>query len=576
MSYRAGLLRRRPAAPAPADGAGGTAHLERARLAEGVRVHPPVADGEPWVLQRGEHQYYRIGADLASLADRLDGTRDVEELADGLGRPWTPETVREGLRALDRATLVVRPQDGPPPRRSTGRFKYVPPLTLQFTVLRSGVGLARLINRLRLASPRTLGAAVALLAVMGAFTLVGRRAHAVEVLSRPVSLSMLMVVLAAVSVTTVAHELGHACLLAHYGGRPGRLGVMFFYLSPAMFCDVSDAWRLNHRQRAHVAMAGIFVQLGASGAAACASGLAGDGPPGDMLLLFSLVNAAAAVINLVPFVKLDGYIALMSYLDHPNLRADALRSLRERFTTLLTGSPGSERPEGSAGRGGRGGRRDGEGAWLPWFGAACLVTPVLLVVRGLGQWLDALLSLGYFGLTLSTSIAGLLAVVVGKAVLGLVRSLRGTRPRPLRVLGLTLVIAAVVFGVSRIHVTTTQIGAYRVTGDAQVVLTVPTGPDGRDVRAGDRVELVEAGLVLRRPLGEATVVAALRGESTVPLTGLVPVDADQVKVPGRWYTLRVQNLPEAREGSVRLHPRSVSLPRWAYERFVLPFAAPFN
>jgi len=560
VSGRTGLLRRRPTAPA----ADSTSHLERARLTDGVQVHPPVADGEPWVLQRGEHQYFRIGADLASLADRLDGTHDVEELADGLGRPWTPETVRQGLRALDKAQLVARPQDGPPPRRSTGRFKYVPPLTLQFTVLRSGAGLARLINRLRLASPRTLGASVALLAVTGAFVLVGRSAHAAEVLSRPVSLTMLLVILGAVSVTTVAHELGHACLLAHYGGRPGRLGVMFFYLSPAMFCDVSDAWRLNHRQRAHVAMAGIFVQLGASGAAACASGLAGDGFAGDMLMLFSLVNAAAAVINLVPFVKLDGYIALMSYLDHPNLRADALSSLRERFTGLLAGSTG------------RGGSRDGEAAWLPWFGVACLVTPVLLVVRGLGQWLDALLSLGYFGLTLSTAIAGLLAVVVGKALFGLARSLRGTRPRPLRVLGLALVIATVVFGVSRVHVTTTQIGAYRVTDGGQVVLTVPAGPDGRDVRAGDRVELVEAGLILRRPLGEATVVAPLPGESMVPLTGLVPVDADQVKVPGRWYTLRVRDIPKAQEGSVRLHPRSVSLPRWAYERFVRPFAAPFN
>ncbi|MFD4633551.1 daptide biosynthesis intramembrane metalloprotease [Streptomyces sp. NPDC058284] len=568
MSGRTGLLRRRSTAPTPASVADDPSHLEHARIADGVQVHPPVGEGEHWVLQHGEHQYFRVGADLASLVGRLDGTRDAEALADGLGRPWTAQAVRRSLRVLDEAHLLASSQNGSPPRRGTGRFRYVPPLTLQFTVLRSGAGPARLVSPLRLATPRTLGVSIVLLAVTGALALVARRAHVVEVLSRPVPLSVLVVVLAAISLTTVAHELGHACLLAYYGGRPGRLGVMLFYLSPAMFCDISDAWRLNHRRRAHVAMAGVFVQLGAGGAAACASAVAGDGAPGDMLLLYSLVNTAAAAVNLVPFVKLDGYIALMSQLDRPNLRAEALRSLRKRFTAFLTGRAGAT--EGTTGS------RGGEAAWLPWFGAACLVTPVLLVVRVLGQWLDALLSLGHFGLALSTSIAGLLAVVVGKAFLGLVRSLRGSRPRLLRVLVLTAVVTAAVLGVSRIHVTITETGAYRVTDDGQVVLAVPAGQGGRYVRAGDRVELVEAGLLPRRPLGRATVVAPLSGASTVPLTGLVPVDADQVKVPGRWFTLRTQDIPKARKGSARLHPRSVSLPRWAYERFALPFAAPFN
>lgn len=44
-----------------------TAYLERPRLNDGVQVHAPSEEGQPWLLQRGEHQYFRVGADLATL-----------------------------------------------------------------------------------------------------------------------------------------------------------------------------------------------------------------------------------------------------------------------------------------------------------------------------------------------------------------------------------------------------------------------------------------------------------------------------------------------------------------------------
>ncbi|NKI40838.1 daptide biosynthesis intramembrane metalloprotease [Streptomyces physcomitrii] len=551
------VLRRRPGPPRQEPG---TAHLRRPRLTTGVRVHPPVADGEPWVMQRGEHQYFRIGADLARLARALDGTGDAESLAARLGPPWSAAAVRQAVTTLDRAQLLAPTVRAPGRHRRIRRWKYVPPLTFQLAVVRSGDAAARRINSLRLAPPRVLGWLVAALAALGTAVLLARHAQVAHVLGSPVSMGTLGTVLAGVFVTTVAHEFGHACLLAHYGGRPGRMGVMLFYFSPAMFCDVSDSWRLNHLRRAKVSLAGIAVQAGVSGAAASAAGLVGHGTAGDTLLLFSLVNAAAAVVNLVPFVKLDGYIALMSYLNRPNLRDAALGSLREGFVALLAAKPYRVKGPG----------------WLPLFGLGCLLTPMVLVVRGLGQWLDALMSLGTFGAMLSSCVAGMLLLVAVKTVRGLLKSFRGNRPRPLRLALLAVLLAALALGSTQLRLSSSQVASYEVTRDGAVHLYVPSGAELQPVRPGDRVELQRAGMMLRRTLGTGTVGTAAAREASVPLGGLIPVTADNLRIRGKRYPLRLDHpLPPGR-GSARLHARSMPLPRWAYERLLVPFAAPFH
>ncbi|WP_263168402.1 daptide biosynthesis intramembrane metalloprotease [Streptomyces sp. SCSIO ZS0520] len=551
------VLRRRPEPPRQEPG---TAHLRRPRLTTGVRVHPPVADGEPWVMQRGEHQYFRIGADLARLARALDGTGDAESLAARLGPPWSAAAVRQAVTTLDRAHLLAPAVLAPGRHRRIRRWKYVPPLTFQLAVVRSGDAAARRINSLRLAPPRVLGWLVAALAAIGTAVLLARHAQVAHVLGSPVSMGTLGTVLAGVFVTTVAHEFGHACLLAHYGGRPGRMGVMLFYFSPAMFCDVSDSWRLNHLRRAKVSLAGIAVQAGVSGAAASAAGLVGRGTAGDTLLLFALVNAAAAVVNLVPFVKLDGYIALMSYLNRPNLRDAALGSLREGFVALLAKKPYRVKGPG----------------WLPLFGLGCLLTPMVLVVRGLGQWLDALMSLGTFGAMLSSCVAGMLLLVAVKTVRGLLKSFRGNRPRPLRLALLAVLLAALALGSTQLRLSSSQVASYEVTPDGAVHLYVPSGAELQPVRPGDRVELQRAGMMLRRTLGTGTVGTAAARETSVPLGGLIPVTADNLRIRGKRYPLRLDHpLPPGR-GSARLHARSMPLPRWAYERLLLPFAAPFH
>ena len=49
------------------------------------------------------------------------------------------------------------------------------------------------------------------------------------------------------TLTTAIHEAGHVLVAAHYGVRTRAVGVALFYLQPAGYADVSEAWLAPRR-----------------------------------------------------------------------------------------------------------------------------------------------------------------------------------------------------------------------------------------------------------------------------------------------------------------------------------------
>lgn len=141
--------------------------------------------------------------------------------------------------------------------------------------------------------------------------------------------------------TTVLHELGHALACARFGAGVRSIGVMLFYLQPAAYADVTDAWRLADRwQRALIAAAGIYVQA-VIGAVFLLiwSALAAFGYRADLLALFALLNVSVCVANCMPFVKLDGYWLLSHVMNMTNLRDKAVEWVRVATLAAFTRKP---------------------------------------------------------------------------------------------------------------------------------------------------------------------------------------------------------------------------------------------
>ena len=127
-----------------------------------------------------------------------------------------------------------------------------------------------------------------------------------------------------------AHELAHGYTCKHFGGEVHEIGVMMFYFDLALFCNVNDAWTFPERNaRLWVTAAGSWIQMVLASLAAIVWWFATpDTFISDAALAAILIGGiATVVINLNPLVPLDGYYALLDWLEVSNLRQRAFAHL---------------------------------------------------------------------------------------------------------------------------------------------------------------------------------------------------------------------------------------------------------
>ncbi|MFY4722029.1 daptide biosynthesis intramembrane metalloprotease [Streptomyces sp. LaBMicrA B280] len=527
--------------------------LARPRLAADVSVHEPAEEGAPWVIQRGQHTYFRVQPDLARLALAVNGTRDHAGLADILGPPWTVEAVGTAVGKLAEGRLL---DNGERVRQRSRWVKFVPPLTVQFTVLRPERLLRRFSPLVRLLTSRAGVAAAVALALCGLLALAAQAPRVRMALGQPLPLSTYLAVVGGVLATTAVHEFGHGAVLSHHGGRPGRMGVMLFYMSPAFFCDVSDGWRLPRRQqRVAVALAGIATQVVIAGAAAVAS-LFAEAHVRDGLIVFAVVTYISGLLNLTPFVKLDGYIALMSHLDIPHLRDRALDDAR-RFTARIL-------------FGGRHERRLPQ-RWAIPFGLACMAFPLYMVATAMRLWADSLQRLGAFGASLVLCGIGYLACHLVRGLVRLVREARAGGARALRIAAVvTLAVAVAGAALTFVKVPYSVSGGYLVRDGGRVELVLAPSADRSVIRENTAVRLYRAGVAARTETGQAVVAGGDGTDTTAPLSVFLPLRTDALPAPAVSYPLTASKAPDDRVGVAQVDAGTRSVGAWLYARYVAP------
>jgi len=148
--------------------------------------------------------------------------------------------------------------------------------------------------------------------------------------------AMLAVVYAVVFGHVTLHEFAHGATCKHFGGRIGRLGVMWYMAMSIFFCDTTSAWTFPKKsQRIWVSLAGPLVSWALLGVMAWCSGMtaAAASPWALMWTALFIMNAFGLAMNLNPFIRMDAYYILEDWTGIPNLQKKA-------FDYLLTGITG--------------------------------------------------------------------------------------------------------------------------------------------------------------------------------------------------------------------------------------------
>jgi putative peptide zinc metalloprotease protein len=182
----------------------------------------------------------------------------------------------------------------------------------------------------------------ALLAIGGAPELAVRMPATGE-LAQP---KYLPIWLAAIIGVKVLHEIGHATACRSFGARPQEMGVLLLAGVPALYCDVSDAWRLPSKwQRMAVSSAGMLVELIIAATAVIVWRYSEPGLMSAVCLSLVVVcSVGTLLINANPLLRYDGYYLLADWLEVPNLAERARGLITGAWRRWLLGEPRLDDP----------------------------------------------------------------------------------------------------------------------------------------------------------------------------------------------------------------------------------------
>jgi putative peptide zinc metalloprotease protein len=135
----------------------------------------------------------------------------------------------------------------------------------------------------------------------------------------------------ALGVVKVIHEFGHGLSCKAFKGEVHEMGFLLLVFSPAMYCNVSDAWTLpNKWHRIIISAAGIYVELMIAAAATFYWWYSASGTFWNNLALSLMIvcSVSTVLFNGNPLMRYDGYYVLADWLEIPNLRDRSNRFLQ--------------------------------------------------------------------------------------------------------------------------------------------------------------------------------------------------------------------------------------------------------
>jgi len=119
------------------------------------------------------------------------------------------------------------------------------------------------------------------------------------------------------------HETAHGLTCKHFGGQVHGMGLMFLYLTPCFFVDLTEIWiSASKAQRLATIIAGVWIEMVACGFAIM---IWLNTPTAtwlhDLAYQVILITGVAVIImNMNPLLKLDGYYFLTEAIGIPTLK----------------------------------------------------------------------------------------------------------------------------------------------------------------------------------------------------------------------------------------------------------------
>ena len=284
--------------------------------------------GEQYLIRRPDGQLLRLSQLLYLVLEAVAASSSLAEAAAHVTTSLRRDVTAENISYLienqlgqlgvfdDAAGPGDAAADTPPvpagsPRPAARAFalRFRRPLLPARAHLRATRALERLFDA------RVVGVVLVALAAADAWLLAtgGGRvlAGATQTLDHPL---LLLFLIGAFCASNVFHEFGHAAATTYGGATPGPMGVGIYIALPVFYTDVTDSYRLSRRSRLRVDLGGVYFNA-LTAALVSALYLATAFRP---LLLFAVLVQMEALVQFLPFLRLDGYYVVADLIGVPD------------------------------------------------------------------------------------------------------------------------------------------------------------------------------------------------------------------------------------------------------------------
>ena len=141
----------------------------------------------------------------------------------------------------------------------------------------------------------------------------------------------------AIGLVKLGHELGHGLQAKRLGLRVPSSGIMFLLGLPLPFVELSSAWQLERKaDRLRVDAGGILAETAIAGWSLLAFCFWPDGAMRMVLLAMASTSLMLSlIVNLNPLMRFDGYFLLSDTLGIKNLQQRSLTLMKWRLREIL-------------------------------------------------------------------------------------------------------------------------------------------------------------------------------------------------------------------------------------------------
>jgi putative peptide zinc metalloprotease protein len=132
---------------------------------------------------------------------------------------------------------------------------------------------------------------------------------------------------------SIWHELGHGLSCKRYGGEVHDIGFALFFFEPAFYCKIDDSYMMPKKGHRLFAVFGgpYFELMLCSVAAAVWLTTPAEWWLHSLALSIVFITGISVLFNANPLLKLDGYYALMDWVDIPDLREESFDYINNLF-----------------------------------------------------------------------------------------------------------------------------------------------------------------------------------------------------------------------------------------------------